>query len=185
LRALVRAAQWCTNPANHDELAHIIARPGYLDRPVEWMLPALTGTLHASRSHVLPVPEFFVPYAKAATFPWKSHALWFYSQMVRWRQVAHTDANAAIARGTYRPDLYRTALASSGIALPVANAKVEGALKVETPVGSAGASLLLGPVSAPDLHSALHNNRAHNAGFANTLDLLRPRANPPAISKTP
>ncbi|MBL8882681.1 MAG: ABC transporter substrate-binding protein [Hyphomicrobium sp.] len=145
LRALVRAAQWCTNPANHDELAHIIARPGYLDRPVEWMLPALTGTLHASRSHVLPVPEFFVPYAKAATFPWKSHALWFYSQMVRWRQVAHTDANAAIARGTYRPDLYRTALASSGIALPVANAKVEGALKVETPVGSAGASLLLGP----------------------------------------
>jgi NitT/TauT family transport system ATP-binding protein len=32
-----------------------------------------------------------------------------------------------------------------GIAMPVANAKVEGALTAETPVGSAGASLSLGP----------------------------------------
>ena len=40
---------------------------------------------------------------------------------------------------------YRAALKSLGIALPVANAKVEGALTIATPVGSAGASLVLGP----------------------------------------
>jgi NitT/TauT family transport system ATP-binding protein len=91
------------------------------------------------------VEDFFVPFAKAATFPWKSHALWFYSQMVRWGQVAHTGENAKIARETYRPDLYRAALKPLGIALPVANAKVEGALQTATPVGSAGASLTLGP----------------------------------------
>jgi NitT/TauT family transport system ATP-binding protein len=86
-----------------------------------------------------------VPFAKAATFPWKSHALWFYSQMVRWGQVAHTPANVATARDTYRPDIYRAALKPLGIALPAANAKVEGALSGPTPVGSAGASLTLGP----------------------------------------
>ena len=44
-----------------------------------------------------------------------------------------------------RPDLYREALRELGVALPGANAKVEGALKAATPVGSAGASLILGP----------------------------------------
>jgi NitT/TauT family transport system ATP-binding protein len=65
--------------------------------------------------------------------------------MVRWGQVEHTPENAAIARETYRPDIYRTALKPLGVALPAANAKVEGALVAPTPVGSAGASLTLGP----------------------------------------
>ena len=50
-----------------------------------------------------------------------------------------------LARDTYRPDLYRAALKPLGVALPGANAKVEGALTAATPVGSAGASLVLGP----------------------------------------
>jgi NitT/TauT family transport system ATP-binding protein len=65
--------------------------------------------------------------------------------MVRWGQVKHTPENAGIARETYRPDLYRAALKPLGVALPTANAKVEGALQSPTPVGSAGASLTLGP----------------------------------------
>jgi NitT/TauT family transport system ATP-binding protein len=109
------------------------------------MLHGLSGRLDAGGGDIRRVDDFFVPFAKAATFPWKSHALWFYSQMVRWGQVAHTPANSAVARETYRPDLYRAALKPLGIALPVANAKVEGALLSPTPVGSAGASLTLGP----------------------------------------
>jgi NitT/TauT family transport system ATP-binding protein len=145
LRALCRSAQWCGEAANHVELAQILSGKSYLARPPEWMLHGLSGQLDAGGGDKRLVEDFFVPFAKAATFPWKSHALWFYSQMVRWGQVAHTPANAAIARDTYRPDLYRAALKPLGIALPVANAKVEGALLSPTPVGSAGASLTLGP----------------------------------------
>jgi two-component system, oxyanion-binding sensor len=65
--------------------------------------------------------------------------------MVRWGQVQYSAGNTNIARETYRPDLYRSALKPLGIALPAANAKVEGALLAPTPVGSAGASLTLGP----------------------------------------
>ncbi|PWK74004.1 CmpA/NrtA family ABC transporter substrate-binding protein [Aminobacter sp. AP02] len=145
LRAIHHAAQWCAGPANHAELAGIMAGPAYVGRPPEWMLPALSGRLGTAVDNVVDVDDFFVPQAKAATFPWKSHALWFYSQMVRWGQVEHSAANAAIARETYRPDLYRSALKPLGAALPGANAKVEGALPAPTPVGSAGASLVLGP----------------------------------------
>jgi NitT/TauT family transport system ATP-binding protein len=71
--------------------------------------------------------------------------LWFYSQMVRWGQVRHGKSNEAVARDTYRPDLYRSALKPLGAPLPGANMKVEGALTAPTPVGSVGANLVLGP----------------------------------------
>lgn len=145
LRALCRSAQWCALPANRKELAGILSGPAYLQKPAEWMMPALTGQLEVGGDRTESVADFFIPFAKAATFPWKSHALWFYSQMVRWGQIAHSRANETVARETYRPDLYRLALKPTGVAMPVANSKVEGALTAETPVGSAGASLLLGP----------------------------------------
>lgn len=145
LRAMCRAAEWCGSTQNHRELAEMLAARAVIDRPAEWMLHGLTGALDVGGGEVRQVQDFFVPFAKAATFPWKSHALWFYSQMVRWGQVAHTPENVAIARDTYRPDIYRSALKPLGVALPAANAKVEGALVAPTPVGSAGASLMLGP----------------------------------------
>jgi NitT/TauT family transport system ATP-binding protein len=145
LRALYRAAAWCGEAGNREELAAMLAAPDHVGAPAEWLLPALTGRIAAGAGETIGVPDFFVPQAKAATFPWKSHALWFYSQMVRWEQVTASAENAAIARETYRPDLYRAALKPLGVALPGANAKVEGALTAATPVGSAGASLVLGP----------------------------------------
>ena len=145
LRALYRSALWCADSANREELAGILSAHAYVDRPAGWMLPALSGAIQLGDGVTAHVDDFFVPHAKAATFPWKSHALWLYTQMVRWRQIAHDKKNEAIARETYRPDLYRAALQPLGVALPGANAKVEGALKRATPVGSAGASLTLGP----------------------------------------
>jgi NitT/TauT family transport system ATP-binding protein len=145
LRAIYRAAVWAAEPGNREELTRLLAGSNYVDRPAAWMMPALTGNVGLGAGTVVPVEDFFVPLAKAATFPWKSHALWLYTQMVRWGQVKHDKSNETIARETYRPDLYRSALAPLGVALPGANAKVEGALTRPTPVGSAGASLILGP----------------------------------------
>jgi NitT/TauT family transport system ATP-binding protein len=144
LVALHRASLWCARPENHGELAQLLARPAYVGRDAALLLPALSGTLPVGGGIVRQVGDFFVPHAKAATFPWKSHALWFYTQMVRWGQIAHTAGHRRIAAQTYRPDVYRAALTALGVAMPSASAKVEGALTVETPVGSSGA-LTLGP----------------------------------------
>jgi two-component system, oxyanion-binding sensor len=144
LRALYKAALWCSAPENNEKLAQLLSQPGYVGRRLDWLLPAITGNLLLEERLPLHVPDFWVPQAKAATFPWKSHALWFYSQMVRWGQVAHEPQNVTVALNTYRPDIYRTALKSLGVALPSANSKVEGSLLRETPVGSTGA-LTLGP----------------------------------------
>lgn len=145
LRALHHSARWCQDAANRETLAGIMAGAGYLGLPPQMQQPILTGRLRIGGGEERVVDDFFLPFDRAASFPWKSHALWFYTQMVRWGQVSHDTARAAIARDTYRPDLYRAALRPLGVALPGANAKVEGALSRATPVGSAGASLILGP----------------------------------------
>lgn len=145
LRALHHAARWCQDPANRGELAALMAQPSFLGLSPALQMPILTGHLALGGGAERTVEDFFLPFDKAANFPWKSHALWFYTQMVRWGHVAHTPENLAIARDCYRPDLYRSALKPLGVALPGANSKVEGALSSATPVGSAGASLVLGP----------------------------------------
>ncbi len=144
LRALYSASRWCADAGNHEELASLLAKPAYVDRPGASLLPALTGLLHIGGNETLSIRDFFVPNAKAATFPWKSHALWFYTQMVRWGHIPHTTAHQQIANDTYRPDIYRESLKVLNVAMPAASSKVEGALRVETPVGSSGA-LTLGP----------------------------------------
>jgi NitT/TauT family transport system ATP-binding protein len=144
LRSLYKASLWCADEANHPELASLLAAPAYIGRPAELLLPALTGVLPIGGGQTRTVKDFFVPNAKAATFPWKSHALWFYTQMVRWQQVSPSTSHQQVAGNTYRPDIYRAALKTLGIAMPAASAKVEGALQIETPVGSSG-SLTLGP----------------------------------------
>lgn len=145
LRALHHAARWCQDGGNHGDLTALMSQPAFLGQPAAIQMRALTGRLAVGDGVERAVDDFFLPFGKAANFPWKSHALWFYTQMVRWGDVAHTPENAAIARDCYRPDLYRAALKPLGVALPGANAKVEGALTAPTPVGSAGASLMLGP----------------------------------------
>ena len=149
LRALFSAAEWCGNAHNHLRLADILAKERYIGVPASLNLKGLSGNLdldttsqvHSSQS----VINFFDPVERAATFPWQSHALWFYSQMVRWQQISHTGANVEIAKHSFRPDLYRTALKTLGVALPGGSAKVEGALLSPAAFGTTQGNLVLGP----------------------------------------
>ncbi len=144
LRALHKASIWCADKGNHPELADILARAEWINVDPELILRGLAGSL-VTGSGIADVPDFFVMHDRAATFPWQSHALWFYSQMVRWGQATHSPAHARIAKEAYRPDIYRCALRPTGAALPGANSKVEGALRVATGVGSVQGKLILGP----------------------------------------
>jgi two-component system, oxyanion-binding sensor len=126
IRAIYQAAQWCEQPEHHAELAMMLAQPRYVGAPTEVLRRALGCKLRMS-GDVAPVhvPEFFVPGNHTATFPWASHALWFYSQMVRWQQTRFSTEGMDKARATYRPDLYRQALAALDAQLPMTDFKTE------------------------------------------------------------
>jgi two-component system, oxyanion-binding sensor len=157
LLALHHSAKWCGKIENRDELRNLLQGQNYIGQNIE-----------------LPSADFLQFYDGAANFPWQSHALWFYAQMVRWQQVSLSDANRQLANDTYRPDLYRRALKQAGIAMPGGSSKVEGALTDSTHVPAQGGHLVLGPdgffdgvkfdpdrladyIKASPFHGALHN----------------------------
>jgi ABC-type nitrate/sulfonate/bicarbonate transport system substrate-binding protein len=126
LRALHRAALWCERAENHEPLARLLAEPRYVGTAAELLHRGLSGRLVlAPGAQPAPAQELFIPWRHAATFPWVSHALWFYTQMVRWRQIDPAPEHLPQVRGSYRPDLYRAALAPIGVEPPRGDAKVE------------------------------------------------------------
>ena len=93
----------------------------------------------------LSMPDFMLFSREATPFPWRSQALWIYSQLVRWKMVEHSADNAAKAASVFRPDIFRRALADSNVAMPGASMKVEGAVASPLAVGSKRGELTLGP----------------------------------------
>lgn len=146
LRALARAAAWCDEPDNREGLAEILSRADYVDQPADLILGALGGRITPRAGDApLDCPNFVLFSREATPFPWRSQALWIYSQLVRWGMVEASPQAAAQAAAVFRPDVFRRALAGSDVPMPGASMKLEGALESPRAVGSRGGDLTLGP----------------------------------------
>ncbi len=131
LRALYRAALWCAEPANREELARAARRPD-LYRPAGGLDDACAHRRdpHRRRRDGAPSRTSSCPSPRRRPSPGRATRSGSTRRWCAGVRCRHARANEAIARETYRPDLYRAALEPLGVALPGANAKVEGALKV-------------------------------------------------------
>lgn len=146
VRALHAAGRHFVDPDQLDPVAALLARPEYVDGPAELIRRAISDRILIARgTEPLHVPDFMFQHREAANFPWVSQAAWLYSQLVRWDGLSYSDDDAAAAQAVFRPDVYRAALAGTGVPLPGASSKLEGALSGETGVGSIQGRLLLGP----------------------------------------
>ncbi len=149
LRGLLRAALWCDDPANRAELGVILAGEIYLDAPVEIVSQSLTGAPPYAQGEPGEASlDYMIYHRYAASFPWRSHAVWFLTQMLRWGQIGPEVDILATAEAVYRPDLFRLAAAELGESAPLVDEKVEGAHAERWRLDEAG------PVSidmAPDL----------------------------------
>lgn len=119
LRALLKASIKCDDPAEAPALAALLARPEFVDVPVE----AIAASLPSGEGGEVDRSIFA---AHGATFPWRVHACWFLDQMARWRELPLALDIAAAAEQVYRPDLYATAAQTLGMPLPEATAPERG-----------------------------------------------------------
>ena len=96
--------------------------------PEEILLRPLTGNLQRGAGEPdIADPDAVVFHRHDANFPWRSHAVWIITQMIRWGQAREPFDILALADRVYRPDLYRAAVAELGIATPDSDYKEEGA----------------------------------------------------------
>jgi NitT/TauT family transport system ATP-binding protein len=146
LRALDAAATWCDDPENRPELAQLLSDPAHVGQPVEIIERALFGRVPLQRDgEPVVVPDFLIFHREAANFPWRSEALWIYSQFVRWKLVEPGADIERAAADVFRPDIYRRALTGGATPMPGASMKLEGALDSPILAGSDRGTLTLGP----------------------------------------
>jgi len=126
LRSFYDAASWCQNPSNIDDLATILAEERYIGQAADVIRPAFSGKLKVNPDRSIHTKRFFDVFSDHATYPWQSHALWFYTQIERWRGQDWNPIKAEAAQQTFRPDLYKTALQELDVAFPADTTKVEG-----------------------------------------------------------
>jgi len=171
ITALLEAARWLDEPEHRREVVEIIARSRYVNAPQDIVRMSMTGTFqYAQREFPRQLPDFNVFHRYAANFPWRSHAMWFITQMLRWGQLDSAVNIRAMAENVYRPDIYREAAASLGIPSPQVDYKVEGSHDSPWHLQQSNGELLLGPdrffdgqIFAPtDPLAYLQTTRIHN-----------------------
>lgn len=144
IRAMRRAGAHFIDPANFESNCRILSRPEYLAAPEGMVKQAVTDRIVLNKgSPPIHYLDFMFQHSEAANFPWVSQAAWLYSQMVRWDAVDFSAEDARKATGTFRPDVYRSALKDTNDDLPGANSKVEGSVRQRTQVGAQTGAITL------------------------------------------
>ncbi len=146
IRALYRAGEAFIDPDRLSSNAALLARADYLDGSAAVIERAISDRI-VLRAGAAPtaIPDFMFQHREAANFPWVSQAAWLYAQMVATGHLARSDADYARAQAVFRPDVYRAALAATGVPLPGARSKLEGGVTEPLAVGTTQGRLTLGP----------------------------------------
>lgn len=145
LLALLEAARWLDWPENRLQAARWLSAPAYLDAPFEVVKRSLLGAVQYSPWELpTELPDFHVFYRYGATFPWRSHALWFLTQMVRWGQIGEALNLRQVAETVYRPELYQEAAQALDLPCPGTDAKTEGTHSTPWRLAVPGGSVVMG-----------------------------------------
>ena len=113
VRSIVRAARWCDDARNRDDLARLLAGPRYIGIASGLIAAALAGEIRGGVTDATHRNADYLVFDRdGAGVPSREYAAWIYSQMLRWGQVAPSVDGEQLARATMRPDLYRAAVGS-------------------------------------------------------------------------
>lgn len=168
LRALRRASRFCDAPDNAAYIASLLSRRRYLNLDSHAILATLPGGATAANGCVF--------FRGAATFPWRSHGLWFLSQMRRWSLIDDSIDLRTLAERVYKPDLYRAAMVPLGEPTPLADWKIEGGHDDEWSLDAAPTSIsmpvdrfcdgaIFDPTALPSLGESAMRILARSDGF--------------------
>ncbi len=108
LTALIKACQWIDDTEHRQEVCEILSQGRYVNAPQEILEKSMLGTFQFDRAQA-PVEraDFNVFSRYSANYPWRSHALWMLTQMVRWGQIQQPLDLHKVAERVYRPEFYR------------------------------------------------------------------------------
>jgi nitrate/nitrite transport system substrate-binding protein len=116
LMAVQEAQMWCDDIAHKDEMAEIVGRRAWFNVPTRDIVSRLKGEFDYGTGRVVKdSPHVMKFWRDHASYPFRSHDLWFLTENIRWGKFEpNLDARALIAT-VNREDLWREAAKALGV----------------------------------------------------------------------
>ena len=129
-QALIMAVQeaqiWCDMPENKDEMCNILAKREWFKVPVEDILDRSKGIFDFGSGRTLDDPTLMQTYwDRSASYPFKSHDLWFLTENIRWGYLKPDTDTKALVDQVNREDLWQAAAKALGqdAAIPASSSR--------------------------------------------------------------
>ncbi len=100
MAAIIEACQYCDRLDNQTEIATILAQPNYLNLDTSLIESTLIGNYsyshETSENYQQSIPDYTIFHRREidylgendhANYPWRSHAIWMLTQMIRWHDL--------------------------------------------------------------------------------------------------
>lgn len=113
--AAAEACEFCSDPAHHDELARLLAQPGFVNVPAELIRRSFSGEFKTSQNGVARSECFTVYAGDGVNVPSSALGHWILRHLLPAAATGHLSAEgtADLVRRAYRSDLFEKATESS------------------------------------------------------------------------
>jgi nitrate/nitrite transport system substrate-binding protein len=114
--AVIEAQRWCDEAANKQEMCSIIGRRAWFNVPVTDILQRSLGNIdYGDGRKVENSPLLMKFWRDHASYPFRSHDLWFLSENIRWGVLPEDTDTAKLIAEVNREDVWRAAAARAGV----------------------------------------------------------------------
>jgi nitrate/nitrite transport system substrate-binding protein len=117
--AVQEAQQWCDPLENREEMCKIVSGRQWINVPLTDILPRQQGRIDYGTGQVVEnSPHIMKFWRDDASFPFKSHDLWFLTEDVRWGVLPGSTDTKALVEKVNRADIWREAAKAIGATGP-------------------------------------------------------------------
>lgn len=116
LMAVLEAQQWCDKDENKDEMCQILSKREWFKVPIEDILDRSKGIYDFGDGKPQEKPDLLQKYWRdSASYPYKSHDLWFLTEDIRWGYFEPDLDTKALIDKVNREDLWKEAATALGV----------------------------------------------------------------------
>ncbi len=114
--AVQEAQMWCDDMANKDEMAGIVGKRAWFNVPPKDIIERIKGNYDYGTGRVeAKSPHFMKFWRDQASYPFKSHDLWFLTEDIRWGKLAPDADIKAMVSKVNREDIWKAAATELGV----------------------------------------------------------------------
>ena len=116
LKAIMEAQMYCEEPANRREVAEICSRRRWIHAPFDDIVDRMQGNFDYGNGKVIENhPDQMRYWKDHASYPFKSHDLWFLTENKRWGYLPTSLDSSALIDQVNREDIWRAAALELGV----------------------------------------------------------------------